>query len=124
MDVQFYQQLSLYISIFTVIAMSLLGVFRKKARLFYLSMIAGWIPGIVYYISVLYFYNDFLLAFKVPATEVSAILRTYQYFMFGGWFIFDSLYTLAEYLKIRKTKKKLARVISKLKKASESEKDE
>lgn len=123
MNIVFYQQLSLYMSLLTILSMLLLSITRKKARLFYFSMMLGWLPGLIYYISVLYFYNDFLNYYKIPAIDVSAMLRTYQYFMFGAWFIFDALYTLCEFFKEMVLYKKLFNSISTLQKKMRREKD-
>jgi hypothetical protein len=124
MDIVFYQQVSLYISLLTILAMILLGIVRKKARLFYFSMLLGWLPGLVYYVSVLYFYNEFFNYFGIPAIDVSAMLRTYQYSMFGAWFIFDALCVFYDYLRINRTYTKLFDVIEELNKRAKSEKNE
>ncbi len=99
------QIISLVISVFSTIAMILLFIFKKNGRLFYLSMGIGWLSGIIYYIGILYFYNQGRMLFQLTATEASALLRTFQYFIFGTWFILDALEITYNKIKCKKFKK-------------------
>ncbi len=114
-----YQSLSLFISVLVVISMIILATNRKSARLFYLAMIMAWIPGIIYYISVLFFYREFFSTFGIPALDVSAFLRTYQYFAMGAWFIFDALELMFTKYMLRKRTNKLVKSIKNLRKEVE-----
>ena len=104
------QYASLVISILVVISMTVLALNRKSARIFYASMISGWVPGIIYYIVVLFFNDSIISETGVSASHLSAQLRLYQYFVFGAWFILDatdiSLKHISEKIKSRKMKKR------------------
>ena len=111
LSVNDFQFTSLILSIIAVLSMIIIGFFRKNARLFYLSLIIWWIPGIIYYIIVIYFNEDFTKIFGNSASHLSAFLRAYQYFVFGSWFTFDAIYLLStrisNKLKIKKVEDKV-----------------
>lgn len=86
-----FQYTSLIVSIIVILSMIILAKHRKSARLFYMSMIFGWLPGIIYYTIVLFFNNDFIELYGYSLSHSSSILRMYQYFIFGGWFVFDAV---------------------------------
>ena len=99
---QVIQEISLIISLLVVLIMFFLGLYKPNQRGFYISMILGWIPGIFYYVMVIWFYEDFREIFSASPTDISALLRVYQYTVFGSWFLFDALEIIR--LNICKTK--------------------
>lgn len=62
-------------------------------------MLIAWIPGIVFYVGTLYYYDTFYNFFGIPAITVSAMLRTYQYFLFGLWYTFEAIDIIIEKIK-------------------------
>lgn len=122
--VEDFQFISLILSILSVLSMIIIGIFRENARLFYLSLVMGWIPGIIYYIIILYFNDAFINLYGYSASHLSASLRTYQYFVFGCWFTFDAMSILFSRLKnksdISKVEQKIEFLSEKIKKGDKN----
>jgi len=95
-DFQFF---SLIISVIAIISITIIIFARKRALFFYISMLIAWIPGIVFYVGTLYYYDTFYNFFGIPAITVSAMLRTYQYFLFGLWYTFEAIDIIIEKIK-------------------------
>ena len=85
------QYASLIISVIVFLSMIVLFKNRSSARIFYFSMMVGWVLGIVYYIVVLFFNQEIIKDFNFSISHLSAQLRLVQYLIFGTWFILDAL---------------------------------
>ena len=116
-----YQFLSLIVSVLVVLSMGILFIFKKRVRFYYIAMIVGWLPGIVYYVSVLWFQAEFLEHFQIPALDISAALRTFQYLIFGSWFVFDAIEELYKHVIIEGRYNKLKEAIKNLTKGIEKQ---
>jgi hypothetical protein len=99
------QFLALIVSILVVIALCVLSYFKKEARFFYFSFTLGWIPGIIYYLWVILTpaSQEYFLGYS--ASDLSPVLRLYQYIMFGSWFFLNALDYLYAYFHKRNFKK-------------------
>ena len=105
------QLTSLTISIAVAATMIILFIFKKRQRAFYISMFIGWLSGIVFYVLVLYFYEDFQEIFNISAQDASALLRLFQYIIFGSWFILDGFEAIYIHIKERDGVKRLKNFI-------------
>ena len=103
------QLLALIVSILVLLALLILSCFKKEARFFYFSFALGWIPGVVYYLWVILTPSQEEYFLGISGSELSAVLRLYQYIMFGSWFVLNALDCCYIYFHNRKFVKQVSK---------------
>lgn len=86
-----FQFISLCISIVVILSFITLSFLKRNGLFFYICMILAWFPGVIYYSGILYFRTYLFSIIPVSPEDLSAMIRTYQYLLFGMWFITDAV---------------------------------
>lgn len=94
------QHLSLYVSIIVTLACIILFIFKKSTRPYYALLSLAWGLGVWYYLTLLLSNHEGTTFFM----DLSPVLRTVQYVVFGTYPVLDAIDVLIKKYKENRTR--------------------